>query len=263
MSSSSQEAASLLANTDNHSNNNTAVLRRRSRLSMTVGSRPVSSGELGDLEDDVTPSDEYLLTMMRLRSRLRLKLLLVVCIAVLVAAFSFFVYPRQISYTTQNATLEEFYVREGTCALNFTSGNPLPINISDCVPSVTGHVDLTVRLQNDNYVSMLVHRYHAMIRFANLTLGDFTRTEPIVIEHGFRDVNQSVRLSSSYWGTNLTIFSAAVLSGLREAGKGHFAWQLIGEVDASVLGIPFNTTFNIPLFFGNLSLNNNEDNMQQ
>jgi hypothetical protein len=222
----------------------------------------VSSGELGDLEEDVTPSDEYLLTMMRLRSRLRLKLLLVVCIAVLVAAFSFFAYPRQIVYTAQNATLEEFHVREGNCLLNWTSGIPLPTNLTMCLPTVTGHVDLTVRLQNDNYISMMVRRYHAMIRFANLTFGDFTRTEPIVIERGFRDVNQSVRLSSAFFGTNASIFSASLLSALREAGKGHFAWQLIGEVDATVLGIPINTTFNIPLQLGNYSLNN-EDNMQQ
>jgi hypothetical protein len=251
-SSSSQETNPLIAVSNSIQlvgQNQNATRRRRpssARLSSEV-----------HLEEDVTPSDEYLLTMMRLRGRLRLKLMLVTCIAVLVVVFSFFVYPRQIIYITRNATLEAFNMREGNCVLNWTSGLPLPQNLSDCVPTVTGHLDLTVRLENSNYVAINVHRYHALIRFANLTMGEFTRNEPLLVEHGFVDVNQSVSLSSRFFDSNYTMFSLGLLSSIRELGKGHFTLQLIGEVDATVLGLEFNTTFNIPLQFENVTSTNN------
>jgi hypothetical protein len=201
------------------------------------------------LEENVAPSDEYLLTMMRLRVQLRLKLMLVTCIAVLVVVFSFFVFPRQIACTTRNVALSEFDVRERNCALNWTSGvAPLPtLNFSEFVPTLTGHLNLTVRLENLNYVAINVHRYHALIRFANLTMGEFTRDEPLLVEHGFVDVNQSIVLSSSFFDTNSTIFSLGLLSSIRELGKGHFTLQLVGEIDATVLGLEFNTTVNIPI----------------
>jgi hypothetical protein len=175
--------------------------------------------------------------------------MLVTCIAVVVAVLSFLAYPRQIAFKTRNVELTQFDVHERNCALNWTSGvAPLPaLNFSACVPTVTGHLNLTLRLENSNYVAFNVHRYHALIRFANLTLGEFTRDEPLLVEHGFADIDQSIVLSSSFFDANSSVFSLGMLSSIRELGKGHFTLQLIGGVDATVLGVSFNATVDIPI----------------
>ncbi len=212
-------------------------------------------------DERVTPTDEYLLTMMRLRTRLRLQLCLIAVVALLLMAVTFFVYPREIVSKARNATLVQFKVDEGLCKLNFSflehagrGGDwPFPpgFNVSQCVPNVTGKLDLTVRLRNDNWVTVVVHRYFAEIQFANLTLGGFHRDEPLVMQHGFTDVRQLVDISSVDFSKNVTLFTFGLLGALREVGKGHFAFNLHGQVDASVLGIMFNTTVDIPLLLTN------------
>jgi hypothetical protein len=240
---SSSEAAHLLAG-DLEENDGSSGIRRRTLRSSSQRRSSTS------LALNASPADEYLLVMMRMRTQLRLQLCLIAAVALLLAVFTFFVFPRELGVDAENASLEHFNVVESPCVLdfsNFTWPLPATFNFTACLPQVTGSLDLTVRMINDNWVTVVVHRYYADIMFANLTLGSFERTEPLTIVHGTANFRQLVAISSDKFDRNYTAFSLGLLQALKLVGKGHFSFTLVGRVDASVLGVSFNTSVSIPL----------------
>jgi hypothetical protein len=194
--------------------------------------------------------------MLRMRTSLRLQLCLIATVAALLAVFTFFIFPRALDVKALNASLLKFDITESPCQITWPF--PRDFNFTRCFPQVTGELNLTVQMTNDNWVNVIVHRYRADIMFANLTLGSFRRDDPLDVAHGKHDLQQTVAISSVGFDRNYTAFSFGLLQALKLVGKGHFSFTLVGAVDASVLGIPFNTTVSIPLLLTNAT---NVENM--
>jgi hypothetical protein len=177
---------------------------------------------------------------LRLRRTYRLKMLALIFFAVMIAVFSFFVYPRDITFDTEHMVLTNF-------SISNLPNKTHPFN-SSIIPEVTGELEFDMLIENSNFVGIDLLDYNLKILYGELTLGKLERMSPFMVVPGVNRLAQVVQLSSKYLDNN----TANVLyleSVLKQVGGGSFNWRVEGNVSVAIFDIPYSTSvsFGIPI----------------